>query len=106
MLPTHTAHIGPTSKGLGAVTCCPACVLMVRDTIGYTIYSSSGVLIKEDEQKTIAGSLLSESQMLECGFKKKKSKTRIGMAGPWKGVGVEIRKKEKYFIMLMKKREN
>lgn len=26
---------------------------MVRDTIGYTSYSSSGVLIKEDEQKTI-----------------------------------------------------
>lgn len=105
MLPTRTAQMGPTSKGMGAVTCCPACVLMVRDTIGYTIHSSSGVLIKEDEQKTIAGSLLSDSQMLECGFKKKK-KMRIGMAGPWKGVGAEIRKKEKYFIMLMKKREN
>lgn len=105
MLPTHTAQMGPTSKGTGAVTCCPACVLMVRDTIGYTIYSSSGVLIKEEEQKTIAGSLLSESQTLECGFKKQ-TNTRIGMVGPWKGVGVEIRKKEKYFIMLMKKREN
>lgn len=35
---------------------------------GYTSYSSSGVLIKEDEQKTITGSLLPESQILECGF--------------------------------------
>lgn len=35
---------------------------------GYTSYSSSGVLIREDEQKTIAGSLLPESQILQCGF--------------------------------------
>lgn len=36
---------------------------------GCTSYSSSGVLIKEDEQKTIAGSLLPESQILECRLK-------------------------------------
>lgn len=68
---------------------------MVRDAIGSTSYSSSGVLIKEDEQKTIAGPLLSGSQILECGFKKKKM--GIGMAGPWKGVGVENQKERELF---------
>lgn len=67
---------------------------MVRDTIGYTIYSSSGVLIKEEEQKTIAGSLLSESQTLECRFFKKNHEDWNGWAlekgGGWNQKETEI----------------
>lgn len=66
-------------------------------------YSSSGLLIKEDEQKTISGSLLSECQSLECGLGGK----IWGMEwlGTGKGWGLKNRKKEKIFIMLMKKKE-
>lgn len=69
---------------------------------GYTRHSSSGVLIKEDEQKTIAGSLLPESQTLECGLKK----NGVESLGTGEGWELKIRKRGKYFIMLMKEREN
>lgn len=51
---------------------------------GCTSYSSSGVLIKEDEQKTIAGSLFPESHILECRLKKREGGWGgNGMAGHW-----------------------
>lgn len=56
-------------------------------------YSSSEALIKEDEQMTIAGSLLPESQILWCGWKKNIDK----IAGHWKGVRVENQKEREIF---------
>ena len=53
---------------MGVVTLLSSMCIGGKGHNGYTSYSSSGVLIKEDEQKTIAGSLLPESQILECGF--------------------------------------
>lgn len=52
----------------GVVTLLSSMCIDGKGHNGYTSYSSSGVLIKEDEQKTIAGSLLPESQILESGF--------------------------------------
>lgn len=59
MLPTCAARMGQQAKGIVQRPCCPATLLssMWSDGKGhhvYTSYSSSGVLIKEDEQKTIA----------------------------------------------------
>lgn len=72
---------------------------------GYIRCSSSGVEITEDEQKTIADSL-PEGQMLSR--MRVKEKWRLELLGTRKGWELKIRKKkgEKYFIMLMKKREN
>lgn len=70
VLPTYTAQIGPTSKGIGAVTLLSSMCIDGKQHHGYTSYSPPGVLIKEDEQKTIAGSLLPESQIVECGLKR------------------------------------
>jgi len=72
---------------------------------GHTSYSPSGVLIKEDEQKTIAGSLLPESQIVECRLKRNRGLELLGTRKGW-GWKIRKKKKEKYFIMLMKKREN
>jgi len=59
---------------------------------GHTSYSPSGVLIKEDEQKTIAGSLLPESQIVECRLKRNRG---LELLGTRKGWGWKIRKKKK-----------
>lgn len=89
--PLCPAQMGPASKGKGAVTLLSS---MYTDgkghNHGYPSYSS-GVLIKEDEQKTIAGSLLLESQILECRLKKN------GKWNCWalKGVGVEKNQEER-----------
>lgn len=102
VLPTCMAQMGPTSKGRGAVTLLSSMCIDGKQHHGYTSYSPSGVLIKEDEQKTIAGSLLPESQIVEYRLKRNRG---LELLGTGKGWGWKIRKKEKYFIMLMKKRE-
>lgn len=72
----------PTSKGSGIVTLLSSRGTDGKGHNGCTSYSSSGVLIKEDEQKTIAGSLLPESQILECRLKEGVGGWN-GMAGHW-----------------------
>lgn len=69
VLPTCTAQMWPTRQGSGVVTLLSSMGTGGKGHNGCTSYSSSGVLIKEDEQKTIAGSLLPESQILECRLK-------------------------------------
>lgn len=59
--------------------------------LGCTSYSSSGVLIREDEQKTITGSLLPESQI----FTVRVNETENRVSGHWKGIGVENQKKKR-----------
>lgn len=59
---------------------------------GYISCYSSGVLITEDEQKTIADSL-PESQMLSRMWVKEK--WRLELLGTRKGWELKIRKKEK-----------
>lgn len=103
VLPACMAQVGPTSNGRGAVTLLSSMCINGKQHHGHTSYSPSGVLIKEDEQKTIAGSLLPESQIVEYGLKRNRG---LDLLGTGKGWGWKIRKKDKYFIMLMKKREN
>lgn len=67
----------PTSQGSGIVTLLSRVDSDGKGHNGCTSYSSSGLLIKEDEQKTIAGSLLPESQVLECRLK--------GLGEEWNG---------------------
>lgn len=74
----------PTSKGSGIVTLLSSMGTDGKGHNGCTSYSSSGVLIKEDEQKTIAGSLFPESHILECRLKKREGGWGgNGMAGHW-----------------------
>lgn len=59
VLPTCTARVGQQAKGMVQHPGCSATLLSSMWTDGkghhvYASYSSSGVLIKEDEQKTIA----------------------------------------------------
>lgn len=93
MLPTCTAQMWPTSKGSGIVTLLSSRGTDGKGHNGCTSYSSSGVLIKEDEQKTITGSLLPESQILECRLKE--GVGGMEWLGTGKGWGLENRKKEK-----------
>lgn len=69
VFPTCAAQMWPTSPGSDIVTLLSGMGTDGKGHNGCTTYSSSGVLIKEDEQKTIAGSLLPESQILECKLK-------------------------------------
>lgn len=85
---------GPTSKGKGAVTLLSSMCIDGKQHRGHTSYSPSGVLIKEDEQKTIAGSLLPKSQIVECGLKRNRG---LELLGTGKGWGWKIRKKREIF---------
>lgn len=93
---------GATSKGRGAATLPSSTSIAGEGHHGGTSCSSSGVFIKENEQKTIAGSVTRKPHFSV----RVKEKWGMELLGPGKGWGLKIRTKEKYFIMLMKKREN
>ncbi|CAI9173605.1 unnamed protein product [Rangifer tarandus platyrhynchus] len=68
----------------------------------YASYSSSGVLIKEDEQKTIAVARKPHLRVWVKEWGMEFLSTGKGCGGR-RGRAVKIRKQEKYFIMLMQK---
>ena len=69
----------------------------------YASYSSSGVLIKEDEQKTIAVARKPHLRVWVKEWGMEFLSTGKGYGGGGWGWVVKIRKQEKYFITLMKK---
>lgn len=107
MLPTCTARVGQQAKGMVQHPGCSATLLssMWIDGKGhhvYASYSSSGVLIKEDEQKTIAVARKPHLRVWVKEWGMEFLSTGKGCGGGGGGV-MKIRKQEKYFITLMKK---
>lgn len=81
---------GPTSKGKHAVTLLSGVCIGSKGHCGYISYSSSGVLIKEDKQKTITSSLSQKAKRRSaCGLKKH--------CWTLEGVGVENQKERDIF---------